>query len=247
MDANPRRRQLRPATSVNPASESQQMYERALEEARARLHFTDAPADRRANRIAAAERIYAEAYARSKAAGMDRDSVDHAFAMVRDLFAEAKECSEQARRELAIAQYEREQARRTLVDAGRRPDDAVRPVVADVPGSNLCPNPADAHTTADFMNALRMFRIWAGKPSYRVMEHQCGRRFAASTICTALNGTRLPSLDMVLTVIVACGGRDEHQNAFASAWRRLMLPQDDADQTPGQSGERALYSVSEPA
>jgi hypothetical protein len=246
MDAHPRRRQLRPATTVNPASEPQ-TYDRALEEARARLHFTEPPADRRANRIAAAERIYAEAYARSKAAGMDRDAVDHAFAMVRDLFAEAKECSEQARRELAIAQYEREQARRTRVDVSRRSDDTARPVVADVPGSNLCPDPADVRTPADFMNTLRMFRIWAGKPSYRVMEHQCGRRFAASTICTALNGSRLPSLDMVLAVIVACGGRDEHQNAFASAWRRLMLPQDDADPAAGQPGERALYPLSEPA
>jgi hypothetical protein len=36
------------------------------------------------------------------------------------------------------------------------------------------------------METMRMYRIWAGKPSYRVMEHQCGRRFAASTIHIAL-------------------------------------------------------------
>jgi hypothetical protein len=211
-------------------------------------NLTEPATDRRAKRIAAAERSFSEAYARARAAGMDPDAVDDAFAMARDCIAEAKECSEQARRELAVAQYERDQARRLRLNPGRDADAAARPVIPDLPGFDLCPDPAAAQTPAAFMDTLRMFRIWAGKPSYRVMERQCGRRFAASTICTALQGSTLPSLDMVQAVVIACGGLDEHQHAFASAWRRLTMPQHDAGHGAEQSPRaRTLYPVSKPA
>ena len=91
------------------------------------------------------------------------------------------------------------------------------------------------------MDTLRSFRIWAGKPSFRVMERQCDRRFAASTLCTALQGSKLPSLDMVKAIVTACGGREEHHRAFESAWRHFALPQQ-GDQPAGQPPqERVLY------
>jgi hypothetical protein len=205
------------------------------------------PPDRRSERIAAAEQSLAEAYANARAAGIDPDSVNIAFAIARDCLAEAKECSEQARRELAMAQYERDQARRRRLHPARYSDTAARPVVPDVPDFDLCPDPGTVQTPTDFMDTLRMYRIWAGKPSYRVMERQCGRRFAASTIYTALQSNELPSLDMVQAIITACGGREEHRLAFASAWRHLIMPQQYADPAAQPPRARALYPVSETA
>jgi hypothetical protein len=197
------------------------------------------PTDPQAKRIAAAEHSLAEAYASAKAAGIDAHAVDAAFAVLRDCLTEARVCSDQARRDLAAVRYERYQARHRRAD----PDPAVRAVVPDPPGVSLCPDPATVHTPGQFMEALRMYRVWAGKPSYRVMERQCGRCFAASTICTALQSDNLPSLNMVQAIIVACGGSEKDQSAFATAWRRLTMPQQDAGQSAKPSRVRALYPV----
>lgn len=98
------------------------------------------------------------------------------------------------------------------------------PAIPDVAGQNLRPDPADTRTAAEFLDCLRNYRTWAGNPSYRVMARRCRHRFAASTICTALRGESMPSLDMVLAIVAACGGPEPHQREFASAWRRLILP-----------------------
>lgn len=202
----------------------------------------ESPVDRRAERIAAAERTLAEAYAGLRAAGCDPDTINTAFAIARDCLAEAREFSAQTRRELALAEYERNQAHRMRMDS------AAPPVIPDMPGLDLCPDPSDARTDTEFMDTLRKFRIWAGKPSYRVMERQCARRFAASTICTALRGNEMPGLDMVQAIIVACGGREEHRHAFATAWRRLMMPQQEADRSATRPRRaRTLYPVGETA
>jgi hypothetical protein len=111
-------------------------------------------------------------------------------------------------------------ARDCLAEARR----SNQPVIPDMPGTDLCPDPRAVKTPAGLMETLRLYRIWAGMPSYRSMERRCGRRFAAATICTALRSNRLPSLDMVHAVVIACGGSAEHQQAFAFAWRRLVLP-----------------------
>ncbi|MBO0801504.1 MAG: hypothetical protein J2P25_00295 [Nocardiopsaceae bacterium] len=96
--------------------------------------------------------------------------------------------------------------------------------IPDTPGTDLCPDPGAARTEAEFLDCLRNYRTWAGNPSYRVMARRCEHRFAASTICTALRGEVVPSLDMVLTIVSACGGPERHRREFASAWRRLALP-----------------------
>jgi len=196
-------------------------------------------ADPQAKRIAAAEHSLEKAYASAKAAGIDAQTVDAAFAILRDCISEARVCSDQARRDLAVVRYERYQARHRRAD----PDPAVRAVVPDPPGASLCPDPAAVQTSDQFMDALRMYRIWAGRPSYRVMERQCGRCFAASTICTALQGNSLPSLNMVRAIVIACGGSEKDQIGFAAAWRRLTMPQPDAGQPAKPSRVRALYPV----
>jgi hypothetical protein len=136
--------------------------------------------------------------------------------------------------------YEWDQASRRGQNPGRDGGTAV-PVVPDMPGHNLCPDPSSAQTSVAFMDALRMYRIWAGKPSYRVVQRQCGNRFAASTIHSALKSNDLPSLEMVQEIIAGCGGSDEHRQAFASASRRLVMPQQDTVRPPRA---RSLYPVS---
>ena len=220
------------------------------------------PVDRRAARIAAAEQSLASAYAGMRSAGVDPDSIATAFAVARDCLAEARELSAQARRELALAQYERDLARRrapapcppagvshpaaphpTAPPAATQPEStapdplagpdtapaadrdwamtlAARAAIPDLPGTDSCPDPGTARTPEEFMDALRGFRAWAGKPSFRAMERQCAHRFAASTMCTALRADTLPSLDMVHAIVTGCGGSPRHVHAFAAACRR---------------------------
>ncbi len=203
---------------------------------------------RRLDRIAAAEQSLRDAQRALVGSGSDPDVVGLAFAIARDCLAEAKDCSELARRELALARVERAEAQQRL-DSAPSPARPAEPVTADAGGVNLCPDPTGVKTPAEFVDFLRRYHIWAGKPSYRVMERQCNRRFAASTLHSALHGSRLPSLDMVLAIITACRGTQEHQRAFASAWRVLEMNGHDARQRPAASKtrSRALYPVGESA
>jgi hypothetical protein len=206
------------------------------------------PADRRAERLAAAERSLADAHATMMASGVNPDSVNTAFAIVRDLIAEAREFSARLQAELALAQRERIQAQRDRADTARYPDTSADPVVPDLPSLDLCPNPRDVQTPAQLTDMLRNYWIWAGRPSYRAMERKCSRRFAASTLHTALHASKLPSLEMLQAIITACGGSIEHREAFASAWRRLEMPQDEAGQPAALPPRpRSLFPVSEPA
>lgn len=176
--------------------------------------------DRRVTRVRDAERMLHEAYKTLLGVGADRDAIDVAFAVARDCFNEARASSELARRELDLAQYERQAARRMLLAA---PDVGNEDLIPDLAGSDMCPNPVTARTAAEFLTMLRMYHIWAGKPSYRAMARQCGQRFAASTIHAALHSDKLPSLAMVQAIVRACGGGEEHQQSFASAWRGLEM------------------------
>jgi hypothetical protein len=203
----------------------------------------DTGLDRRAQRLDAAEKSLADAYACMRAARVDPEAVDTVFAIARDCLAEAKECSAVARREMAWAHHERLQAQRDRLSQPQHSETAPDPVVLDEPGSDLCPNPAAARTPAELMDALRTYRIWAGAPSYRAMARQCGQRFAASTLNTALRGEELPSLQIILAIITACGGSIQHRRAFASAWRRIKMPQPTAREPASLAPPRALDPV----
>lgn len=188
---------------------------------------TAAPQDRSALRLATAERVITEAFAGSRRA-VDRDAIDAAFAAARDCLAEAKELSRRAHVELAMARRERYQAQRERdidrQDRSARRSKACGPIVADAPGVRFCPDPQSVGTDAELMNALRTFWMWTGRPSYRIMAQQCGNRYAASTLHGALRSDKLPSLDMLLAIVIGCRGTAEHQQAFASAWRQLKMP-----------------------
>ena len=113
-----------------------------------------------------------------------------------------------------------------------RPDNAVRTIgtrarpTPDVPGQDQRPNPRKARTSAEFVEALRQFRIWAGNPSFRDMARNCDRQMGYSTMCAVLRKDELPRrLEVVEAIITGCGGSDEDRQRFATAWRRLAQKQ----------------------
>jgi hypothetical protein len=169
-----------------------------------------------------------EAHVRVRGAGADSEVVSSAFAVVRDVLMEAGEIVREARKELLLVQHEYDELSRRLAGPGRYPVTAP-PVVPDPPGQDLCPHPGSARTPAEFMDALRTYRTWAGEPSYRAMasviKNQSSQHFASSTLHAALTGNDLPALQLVRAVITACGGTDAHEQMFTSAWRQLTMPQ----------------------
>ncbi len=195
----------------------------------------DMTRERSIERITAADQALADAHARLRTVGKDSALVSAAFTLARESLRDAQDVVRDARREVALMTYEIDQERR----ANRVPAQAAAPVVPDPPGFDLCPDPAAARTAAEFVDVLRSYRIWAGKPSYRTMRDQCGRRFATSTIHCALSGAKLPGWPMVEAIITACGGTDSHLQAFASAWRRLALAAADAE----SAGQREHVAV----
>jgi hypothetical protein len=200
-------------------------------------------------RIDAADRALVDAHARLRHSGVDSDAINIAFAIARDCLNEARQIVREARRELVLVRYERELANDQCQDQGRY--QVGTPTVPGPPALDPSADPGAAQTSAEFMGALRMYRMWAGKPSYRAMEtamrNQSGTRFAASTIHAALNNDKLPALRMVEAIVVACGGSDEHQRMFVSAWRRLVLGQVMQDHNAHSARSRTLYRVSESA
>jgi DNA-binding SARP family transcriptional activator len=133
---------------------------------------------------------------------------------------------------------------------GTSPRDAARPAAApvaaipDAPGYDyLLPEPLTAKTAADFVNALKDLRGWAGNPSFREMARRCGHAAGFSTICTALGKDELPSWDMVRAIVAACGGSEDQERAFASAWRKLRKAQEPGRQQGKQPAQRNLYPI----
>jgi hypothetical protein len=200
----------------------------------------DLPLDRRtAERIAAKERSLTECLARLQGADTEPNALNTLVATARDCLNLARELAKEARLELLSLHYEWEASRRNQ-SPGQHAETAVL-VVPDVAGQNLCPDPSTASTPTDFMDTLRRYHTWAGRPSYRVMYEKCGHRYAASTIHSALHSNKLPKLDMVQAIITACGGTDEHRHAFATAWRLLKMPRQGAVYPSRHHG---LYPIS---
>ncbi|MFD6096712.1 hypothetical protein ACFVWN_02190 [Nocardiopsis flavescens] len=91
----------------------------------------------------------------------------------------------------------------------------------DVPGYRFKPDPLEAKTVEEFVEAMRRYRHWAGKPSYREMARRIGAGSAAG-FCEALNRTdRLPSYALLNAFVVSLGGTQEDFQRWATAWRSL--------------------------
>lgn len=116
-------------------------------------------------------------------------------------------------------------------------------VIPDAPGHMLCPDPLKAKTAEEFVNTLNKFRAWAGNPSFRIMQKRCNDAAAASTICLALQATKLPSLKVTLAIVTACDDNTEKQQAFVTAWRAIQMKQG-REKRQGKAREsRKLYSI----
>ena len=94
-------------------------------------------------------------------------------------------------------------------------------VVIDAAGFDLRPDPLRADSPAALTAALRKFWIWSGRPSFRKLAQRAGGTPAASTICTMLGSSKLPTFDCMLAFLTACGATDEDCRKFATAWRHL--------------------------
>ena len=99
----------------------------------------------------------------------------------------------------------------------------VPPLVLDAAGFDLRPDPLKADTPAELTAALRQYRIWSGRPSFRELARRTGGTPAASTICTVLRSEELPAFDCMIAVLNACGATEEDRQRFATAWRRISL------------------------
>jgi hypothetical protein len=170
---------------------------------------TDQVVESRERLIKGARRQLAETYEALVAAGVSSDAARISLLVL----------------ELSLTQLEQAEAHHLRVDPVRYSETVHDQVISDMPGWDQFPDPVTAQTPADFVQILQRYRAWAGNPSYRVMERLCDRRFAASTIHTALHGENLPSLDMVQAIIKGCRGSDAHMVLFTSAWRRFGMPQ----------------------
>jgi hypothetical protein len=133
----------------------------------------------------------------------------------------------QAAEDHARAKLLHEETTRALEDARAKRG---RPVpgspAKDAPGHRLRPDPSMAQNPREFIDALRDFRTWAGNPSYRDMARACDDRPVASTMCKILSREELPArFEVIDAIITACGGSEEDRERFATAWRRLTMPQ----------------------
>jgi hypothetical protein len=110
----------------------------------------------------------------------------------------------------------------------------------DAAGFSLKPDPLTARTGAELVARLREYRQWAGEPPFRKIAERARQKVSHSTIFVALNKEELPSLKVVLAVVIGCGGREDDQRAFTTAWRRLRSGKIDAGPASAPAALRVM-------
>jgi DNA-binding SARP family transcriptional activator len=135
----------------------------------------------------------------------------------------------------------------SLRETGGRCRTTPAETIPDAAGHELRPDPLTAKTAAEFIRALNQLRQWAGNPPFREMERRCGRAAASATICTALNGDKLPRRHIVLAIVTACGGDEEQERTWTTAWRKLEMEQEPPRRRGKQPAGRRLYPVPDTA
>jgi hypothetical protein len=90
-------------------------------------------------------------------------------------------------------------------------------------------NPLDSHggPLSAFAGDLRALRAEAGQIPYRVLAKRAG--YSASTLSMAASGRSMPSLDVTLAYVQACGGDPE---VWKSRWQELMRTMAAPDVSP---------------
>jgi hypothetical protein len=130
-----------------------------------------------------------------------------------------------------MAQLDERRGRHRLAAGGSTmaaPAVVSRPVRDTGGFGHLKPDPLTATTGAELVTRLREYREWAGVTSFRTMAAQAGQKVSSSTMCTALNRDVLPTQKVVGAIIAGCGGGEDDQRAFITAWRLIKLGRLDA-------------------
>jgi hypothetical protein len=141
----------------------------------------------------------------------------------------------QAAEEQARARLLHEEATRVFEEARAGRERPALGPAQDAPGCRLRPDPTRVRTSAELIEALRQFRIWAGNPSYRDMARACNGRPAASTMCKVLTAGKLPvRFEVIDAFITACGGEEQDRERFWTAWRQLKMPGQEARAMAGR-------------
>lgn len=133
-----------------------------------------------------------------------------------------------ARRALAIAARQVRNGSEASSADGQRSDDVpglpepqVAPPIPDVIGHDQCPNPMQAKTPAQFVDAMNAYRAWAGNPSLRELERRCAKKLSYSSFRNMLNQPALPKLSAVEVFVRSLGGASDDLQRWATAWRKL--------------------------
>lgn len=204
-------------------AEAEQLFQLAVSEGNAATEAIREASVERARALAlqeAAAQQHARAVAQQEVA-----TAQHARALMMQNEAalqlqRARALRDEAQSMMADIEAQRKADRRRSTSVPRR----LR--VSDANGLDLRPDPSEATTEAEYVEALRQFRTWAGNPSFRDLEKRCNGRPVASTICKVLQSGQLPRRFEVIDAIVsACGGTDEDRARFATAWRQMVLPE----------------------
>jgi hypothetical protein len=159
------------------------------------------------------------------------DNPAAALEIAQACLAEAAQALDQVQLERDQLRIERSAARQELTEARAMQarlerlevELRSRPVPPDI-GTDLRPDPREARTPAELMEALRRFRQWSGNPPFRRIWRRADQRAAVSTMCTVLRSNTLPDrLDVIDAIVEGCGGTEEDRRRFATAWRELTL------------------------
>lgn len=124
-----------------------------------------------------------------------------------------KDLYEQARTASNIDPVEQEPAQSaSLVDSTAR----------RFAGAGSVPDPRNATGPGEFVEALKLVRIWAGQPSLREISARAGHRLPHTTLFSMLARQTLPRWDPTVTFLRACGIEEEDIAAWGTTWNRLV-------------------------
>jgi transcriptional regulator with XRE-family HTH domain len=115
----------------------------------------------------------------------------------------------------------------------------VPPAVEDLDGHQLKPDPLTARNLDELEELLREFWRWAGSPSSRRVAGGSEGAFSHATIAKLLaDKPGKPPLkqEYVVGLIRGCGGDEEEQKRWITAWRSIE-----------RSGRSHLHAVPDPA
>ncbi|WP_157518669.1 hypothetical protein [Herbidospora mongoliensis] len=100
------------------------------------------------------------------------------------------------------------------------------------------PDPAAAHTDAEFVATLRLLKAWSGRSYRDIQSHaqRAGHHLPYSTAAGMLKRQTLPRQEAVTAFVVGCGLDEQAAAAWSTARRRLDMDvprQPDPEPEPG--------------